>query len=72
MEDCGQTINLLCFPGGVQGWFDAPVFARFVSNAVRIGADDVLIRIDALIGLATVFANTKARVGVRRDQASGL
>ncbi|MBD0865377.1 MAG: hypothetical protein GDA36_07120, partial [Rhodobacteraceae bacterium] len=24
-------------PGGVQGWFYAPVVARFVSNAVRIG-----------------------------------
>ncbi|MBD0866364.1 MAG: hypothetical protein GDA36_12635 [Rhodobacteraceae bacterium] len=32
---------------GVQGWFEVPVFARFVSNAVRIGANDVLTRIDA-------------------------
>ncbi|MBD0866333.1 MAG: hypothetical protein GDA36_12480 [Rhodobacteraceae bacterium] len=31
---------------GVQGWFGGPVFARFVSNAVRIGADDGLTRID--------------------------
>ena len=36
-------------PEGVQGWFDAPVFAWFVSNAVWIGADDVLTRIDALM-----------------------
>ncbi|MBD0866635.1 MAG: hypothetical protein GDA36_14155 [Rhodobacteraceae bacterium] len=35
--------------GGVQGWFDAPVFARFVLNAVRIGADDVLTGIDTLM-----------------------
>ncbi|MBD0864326.1 MAG: hypothetical protein GDA36_01330 [Rhodobacteraceae bacterium] len=33
--------------GGVQGWFAGPVVARFVSNAVRIGADDVLTEIDA-------------------------
>ncbi|MBD0865750.1 MAG: hypothetical protein GDA36_09185 [Rhodobacteraceae bacterium] len=35
---------------GVQGWFDGPVFARFVSDAVRIGTDNVLTRIDALMG----------------------
>ncbi|MBD0865815.1 MAG: hypothetical protein GDA36_09555 [Rhodobacteraceae bacterium] len=39
--------------GGFKGWFDAPVFARFVSNAVRIGAGDVLTndcRPDGLAG----------------------
>ncbi|MBD0864517.1 MAG: hypothetical protein GDA36_02340 [Rhodobacteraceae bacterium] len=35
--------------GGVQGWFGAPAFARFVSNTVRIGADDILTRIGALM-----------------------
>ncbi|MBD0865265.1 MAG: hypothetical protein GDA36_06455 [Rhodobacteraceae bacterium] len=35
--------------GGVQGWFNAPVSARFGSNVVRIGADDVLTRINALM-----------------------
>jgi len=58
LEDCGQTIN----PGGVQGWFDEPVFARLVSNADRIGADDVLTGIDALMngGLAVVLADMQA------------
>ncbi|MBD0864469.1 MAG: hypothetical protein GDA36_02080 [Rhodobacteraceae bacterium] len=46
LDDCEQTINSGILPRGVQGWFDAPVFARFVSNAVRIGANDVLTRID--------------------------
>ncbi|MBD0864442.1 MAG: hypothetical protein GDA36_01935 [Rhodobacteraceae bacterium] len=32
-----------------QGWFDAPVVARFASNAVRISAGDGLSRIDALM-----------------------
>ncbi|MBD0864435.1 MAG: hypothetical protein GDA36_01895 [Rhodobacteraceae bacterium] len=35
--------------GSFQGWFEEPVFARFVSNAVWIGADDVLSKIDALM-----------------------
>ncbi|MBD0865173.1 MAG: hypothetical protein GDA36_05960 [Rhodobacteraceae bacterium] len=36
--------------GGVQRWFDAPVVARFVSNAVRADKDDVLSKIDAIMG----------------------
>ena len=44
--------------GGVQGWFDGLVVAQFVLDAVRIGADDVLTKIDALMGLAVVFADT--------------
>ena len=35
------------FPGGFEGWLDAPVFAGFVSNADRIGTDDALTGIDA-------------------------
>ncbi|MBD0865210.1 MAG: hypothetical protein GDA36_06150, partial [Rhodobacteraceae bacterium] len=46
MEDCGQIINLVCHREAFRGWFDAPALARFVSNANRIGTDDVLIRID--------------------------
>ncbi|MBD0865328.1 MAG: hypothetical protein GDA36_06825 [Rhodobacteraceae bacterium] len=59
----------------MESGFDASVFAQFVSNAVRIGADDVLTRIDALMdsGLAVVFADMhKPRVGVLRDRASGV
>ena len=44
--------------------------------AVRIGADDVLTRIDALmdwrLGLAVVFADMQARVGACRDRAAGV
>ncbi|MBD0866266.1 MAG: hypothetical protein GDA36_12105 [Rhodobacteraceae bacterium] len=58
--------------GGVQVWFDAPVFARFVSNAVRIGADDVLTRIDALMDWRWFSPICKPRVGVLRDLAPGL
>ncbi|MBD0865938.1 MAG: hypothetical protein GDA36_10240 [Rhodobacteraceae bacterium] len=49
--------------GGVQGWFDRPVLARYVSNADRIGADDVLTRIGALMdgGLAVACLPTCKR-----------
>ncbi|MBD0864977.1 MAG: hypothetical protein GDA36_04890, partial [Rhodobacteraceae bacterium] len=63
MEDCGQTINPVCILGGVQGWFDAPVLARFVSNAVWIGADDVLTRIDALMAWRWCLPNRKRGLG---------
>ena len=36
---------------------------HLVSNAGRIGADDVLSKIDAPVDLAVVFANMQARVG---------
>ncbi|MBD0866453.1 MAG: hypothetical protein GDA36_13140 [Rhodobacteraceae bacterium] len=42
-----------------------------VSNAVRIGADDGLTRIDAPMDWAVVFADTQACVWVLRDLASG-
>ncbi|MBD0865274.1 MAG: hypothetical protein GDA36_06515 [Rhodobacteraceae bacterium] len=50
-------------PGGVQGWFDGPVFARFVSNAVRIGADDVLTGINTLMDWRSCSPTRKRGLG---------
>ncbi|MBD0866253.1 MAG: hypothetical protein GDA36_12030 [Rhodobacteraceae bacterium] len=51
------------FPGGVQGWFDVSVFARFVSNADLINADDVLSKIDALIDRAVAPPKLERETG---------
>ncbi|MBD0864550.1 MAG: hypothetical protein GDA36_02540, partial [Rhodobacteraceae bacterium] len=52
---------------GVQARFDAPVFARFVSNAVRIGADNVLSKIDAPVDWRWCSPTRK-----RRSRYSGI
>ncbi|MBD0866269.1 MAG: hypothetical protein GDA36_12120 [Rhodobacteraceae bacterium] len=49
--------------GGFQGWFDAPVVARFVSNANRIGANDVLTMINALMDWRWCLPNRKRGLG---------
>ncbi|MBD0865530.1 MAG: hypothetical protein GDA36_07950 [Rhodobacteraceae bacterium] len=48
---------------GVQGWFQVPVFARFLSNVVRIGADDVLTRIGILTNWRWFLPTRKRGLG---------
>ena len=48
---------------GVQGWFDGPIFARFVSDAVRIGTDDVQTRIDTLMDWRSFSPTCKRALG---------
>ncbi|MBD0865178.1 MAG: hypothetical protein GDA36_05985 [Rhodobacteraceae bacterium] len=64
-----QPGNLLA---GVQGWFDVPVLARFVSNTVRIGADDVLTGIDAPVDWQWCSPILKRVLGRTGDRAAGL
>ncbi|MBD0864682.1 MAG: hypothetical protein GDA36_03265 [Rhodobacteraceae bacterium] len=52
---------------GVQGWFDGPVVAWFVSNADRIGADDVLSKIDAPVDWRWCSPTCKHVLNVRLD-----
>ena len=44
LEDCGQTINPVCYRGAFRGGLMHLFLRGSVSNAVRIGADNVLTK----------------------------